>query len=96
MTDLTKAKLKICGRVQGVFYRQATCQKATALGLWGWVKNMDDGTVEAEVAGPTQHIDELIAWCWQGPPASHVKDFQVTWQDQALDISMSAPRFKIL
>lgn len=71
------AKLKIHGRVQGVFYRQSTREKARELGLSGWVKNMPDGTVEALAAGPENVIDELIAWCRQGPAYARVEKVDV-------------------
>ena len=67
------AKLKIHGRVQGVFFRQSTREKARELGLSGWVKNMPDGTVEALAAGPENVVNELIAWCEQGPAYARVE-----------------------
>jgi acylphosphatase len=66
------AKLKIHGRVQGVFFRQSTREKARELGLSGWVKNMPDGTVEALAAGPEGGVNELIAWCKHGPAYARV------------------------
>ncbi|HNH76956.1 MAG TPA: acylphosphatase [Candidatus Obscuribacter sp.] len=66
------AKLKIHGRVQGVFFRQSTREKARELGLSGWVKNMPDGTVEALAAGPESLVNELIAWCHKGPAYARV------------------------
>jgi acylphosphatase len=71
------AKLKIHGRVQGVFFRQSTCEKARELGLSGWVKNMPDGTVEALAAGPENVVNELIAWCEQGPAYARVDKVDV-------------------
>jgi acylphosphatase len=79
------AKLKIHGRVQGVFFRQSTREKARELGLSGWVKNMPDGTVEALAAGPENVVNELIAWCEQGPAYARVDkvDVQVSKVDEA-------------
>ena len=74
---LVLAKLKIHGRVQGVFFRQSTREKACQLGLSGWVKNMPDGTVEALAAGPEPVVQELIAWCEQGPPYARVEKVDV-------------------
>lgn len=66
------ARLKIYGRVQGVFFRQSTREKARELGLSGWVKNMPDGTVEALASGPEGTVKELIAWCQHGPAYARV------------------------
>ena len=74
---LVLAKLKIHGRVQGVFFRQSTREKARQLGLSGWVKNMPDGTVEALATGPEPVVQELIAWCEHGPPYASVEKVDV-------------------
>lgn len=71
------AKLKIHGRVQCVFYRQSTREKARELGLSGWVRNMPDGTVEALATGPENVVKELIAWCEQGPAYARVDKVDV-------------------
>lgn len=78
-----KAKLKIHGRVQGVFYRQSTREKARELGLSGWVKNMPDGTVEALAAGPETEVNQLIAWCRQGPAYARVEKVDVQMMDDS-------------
>jgi acylphosphatase len=72
--------LKIIGRVQGVYYRAATVQQAGKLGLTGWVRNCEDGSVEAVAEGPPAKLDELIAWCREGPPGARVTQVQVRWQ----------------
>lgn len=64
--------LRITGRVQGVWYRGWTVQRATALGLDGWVRNRADGSVEALVAGPAPAVRDLIAACRDGPPNARV------------------------
>ncbi|HTN48482.1 MAG TPA: acylphosphatase [Burkholderiaceae bacterium] len=64
--------LVIQGRVQGVGFRHAMCKQATLLGLEGWVRNRGDGSVEAVVVGPAEHVDLLHAWCWRGPPGARV------------------------
>jgi acylphosphatase len=65
------------GRVQGVFYRGSTVERAEALGLAGWVRNREDGTVELEAEGPAAVIDELVAWCRIGPPAAEVEAVEI-------------------
>ena len=62
----------ISGRVQGVWYRQTTAEKATELGLTGWVRNMADGRVEAVAQGPASVLDTFEAWLHQGPRLARV------------------------
>ena len=70
-------RLRVTGRVQGVGYRAALCAAAEELGLDGWVRNRSDGSVEAEVAGPSDAVEALIEWARQGPPAARVADVRV-------------------
>ena len=67
----------VAGRVQGVNYRAATVERASELGLGGWVKNLSDGRVEAVASGPLEALTEFAAWLWQGPPAARVASVQV-------------------
>ncbi|QQR60114.1 MAG: acylphosphatase [Candidatus Melainabacteria bacterium] len=92
---LTCIKLKIKGRVQGVFYRQSTCKEAIALGLFGWVKNKVDGSVEALVFGPDEKVQELVVWCHEGPPSAQVESVEVEDADQGL-ISEYLGRFVVI
>ena len=68
---------RISGRVQGVWYRGWTVERASALGLQGWVRNRADGTVEALFAGPSATVDAMLAACREGPPAARVADVAV-------------------
>lgn len=72
-----RVKLRVTGRVQGVYYRASTLEQATALGLSGWVRNTRDGAVELEAQGPPDAVDALISWCHEGPPAARVRDVAV-------------------
>ncbi len=72
MTDLTAHRpathrLVISGRVQRVGYRDWMVAQATALGIAGWVRNREDGTVEALVHGEEAAIEELVRRCGRGP-----------------------------
>jgi len=71
---LQKVRLIIAGQVQGVFYRASLQQKALALGVSGWCRNLPDGCVEAVFSGDGDAVNALIAWCWQGPPGAKVSD----------------------
>ncbi|WP_114952733.1 acylphosphatase [Sphingosinicella terrae] len=66
-------RLRIHGRVQGVFYRAWTVETARGLGLAGWVRNRADGTVELVARGEAEAIERLIALCREGPPAARVE-----------------------
>ena len=65
-------RVRIHGRVQGVFYRAWTVEEAQARGLTGWVRNRADGSVEAVISGPAGQVDDMIAACHRGPPHAEV------------------------
>ncbi len=81
----TNFHVLISGRVQGVWFRASTKQKAEQLGLKGWVKNTDDGCVEAVFQGNENQIIEMINWCHKGPPLAKVNNVDVT-KKQSVDI----------
>jgi len=72
----------IHGRVQGVFFRSWTQQKASALGLVGWVRNLPDGSVELLAQGGKDPLEELLRLCRIGPPAAQVAELQSRWSDE--------------
>jgi len=65
------------GRVQGVFYRATTKDKANELGLKGYVKNQSDGSVLIHAEGPEEVLNELTRWCKNGPPNAEVLDIEI-------------------
>tara|TARA_A100001015_G_scaffold308224_1_gene405480 strand:- start:52 stop:324 length:273 start_codon:yes stop_codon:yes gene_type:complete len=69
--------VKIFGIVQGVFYRKSTYDKAIELGVVGWVKNCDDGTVEALFQGTQVQVDTILDWCHEGPERAIVSGIEV-------------------
>ncbi len=69
---------RVTGRVQGVFYRASTRDKARSLGLTGWVMNMPDGSVELEAQGPDERVEELVSWLYEGPPYAKVQDVEIS------------------
>ncbi|MBC8748337.1 acylphosphatase [Paraburkholderia sp. WC7.3g] len=71
------------GTVQGVGFRQATVRQAHALGIKGWVANLDDGSVEAMLQGPANQIDRMLSWLRHGPPAARVTE--VSGEERATD-----------
>ncbi len=70
---MQRLSLRVHGRVQGVYYRAETRIKASALGLAGWVRNREDGSVELVAEGPRAQLDALLDWCRAGPTLARVE-----------------------
>ena len=70
-------RVRITGRVQGVFFRAWTQQQAIDLGVNGWVRNCDDGSVEAHLEGDEAAMKALIQRMHQGPPAAEVEHVEI-------------------
>ena len=70
-------KVRIYGRVQGVFFRQWAVNQARALGVSGWVRNCPDGTVEAHLIGEQAAVTKMITAMRQGPSQARVEDLTV-------------------
>ncbi|GAA5025619.1 acylphosphatase [Microbacterium fluvii] len=66
------------GEVQGVGYRYTLRMVATQEGVAGWVRNLRDGTVEAELEAHDDAVDAVLAWMAQGPPGSRVSGASVS------------------
>jgi acylphosphatase len=78
MTAEIRRRLLISGRVQGVWFRGSTKDEAEHIGgLKGWVRNLDDGRVEAAIQGPAEPVERLVAWCHRGPDGARVDRVQV-------------------
>ena len=75
--------LSIHGRVQGVGYRWSLRAEALARGLTGWVRNRQDGSVEALIHGTPEAVEALTAWAHIGPPAARVERVWCTDQPTA-------------
>jgi acylphosphatase len=71
----------VSGTVQGVFFRATTRDRAREVGVDGWVRNLDDGRVEAVFEGDEDAVGELVAFCHEGSPAAEVADVEVTHED---------------
>lgn len=67
------------GQVQGVGFRYFVQRRASALGLSGWVRNNDDGTVEAVAEGPRDRLEQLHSALEDGPRMAHVDRVDTRW-----------------
>lgn len=79
-TDRVRAHVFVSGRVQGVFYRASTRDKARTLGVDGWVRNLSDGRVEAVFEGSRPDVDRMVEWCQTGSSAADVEEVEVTFE----------------
>jgi acylphosphatase len=78
MTDQrVRRRVVVHGRVQGVFFRDSTCQRARACDVDGWVRNRPDGSVEAAFEGPPDAVDALVRFCETGPRGARVSRVEV-------------------
>ncbi len=77
---MKKAIIVIQGRVQGVFFRQKAREKAKELGLLGWVRNEEDGSVKIMAEGEEEKIKEFIKWLKIGPRFARVESTKISWQ----------------
>ncbi|MDD4282153.1 MAG: acylphosphatase [Candidatus Methanofastidiosa archaeon] len=64
--------VRVEGRVQGVYYRDSARTEARRLGVTGWVRNVQDGSVEARIEGDAGQLDGMLLWLRSGPPAARV------------------------
>jgi acylphosphatase len=76
-------RVVISGRVQGVGYRAWTVAAASKMQLKGWVRNRNDGSVEAVFNGEEADVHAMIEACKEGPPASRVNSIEsYAWKEE--------------
>ncbi|HRF10138.1 MAG TPA: acylphosphatase [Xanthobacteraceae bacterium] len=89
--------LLINGNVQGVGYRAFVASQAEALELEGWVRNRQDGSVEAVLGGDAEDIEEMIDSCRKGPAACSVSDIvQSDTNEDMLALRGDGRKFSLL
>jgi acylphosphatase len=74
---MSGVRVRIHGRVHGVFFRNWAMDRARALGVRGWVRNRRDGTVELLAYGADEAVEALTAACRTGPPSARVERIEV-------------------
>ena len=77
MAEAIGRKVRLFGRVQGVFFRQWAVKQARSLGVNGWVHNARDGSVEAHLAGDESAVAQMIEAMRRGPPQARVEDVTI-------------------
>jgi acylphosphatase len=78
MSEPRQARLyRVEGRVQGVYFRASAQREATRLGITGWVRNLDDGAVEAYACGTSEQLAGFEDWLWQGPAGAQVYNVSI-------------------
>ena len=75
---LQTISIKVKGKVQGVFFRQSTMEKARELGITGFVKNEADDSVFIMATGTEEQLEQLTDWCGTGPKKARVSGIEIT------------------
>jgi acylphosphatase len=78
---LTRKRVLVSGRVQGVFFRDTARRRAEAAGVSGWIRNTPDGSVEAVFEGDPSAVEALLAWVRRGPVRARVDGTAVTEEE---------------
>ena len=71
-TDVARVRVRVTGRVQGVWFRASAEREAARLGVAGFARNERDGSVVVEAEGAPAAVDAMVAWCRVGPPRAEV------------------------
>lgn len=75
-----RVRVLVSGRVQGVWFRQSTAQEALSLDVGGWVRNVDDGRVEAVFEGSPTAVNRALAYVRRGPDRARVDDVEIEYE----------------
>jgi acylphosphatase len=75
--DVIRRRAVVHGKVQGVFFRDSTREEAARHGVNGWVRNRDDGAVEAVLEGSGQDVEAVLQFLRDGPDRAQVNDIEV-------------------
>lgn len=89
--DKIRIHLFISGKVQGVYFRHNTRIVAMKFGVKGWVRNVEDGRVEAIFEGDAANVNAVVEWCHTGPPNAIVDGVKVeydSYHDEFLDFGI--------
>lgn len=90
---MSRVRVNVRGRVQGVFFRAEAEARARSLGLGGWIRNEPDGSVSAVFEGDPQRVESMVEWCRRGPSGARVEEVDVREDD---DSAGAAGGFRVL
>ncbi len=77
-----RLQMIVSGRVQGVFFRGAAATQARALGITGYARNLDDGSVEIVAEGRRDALELMAAWAHYGPSPARVEEVRIEWGEK--------------
>ena len=83
---MRRVHLFVRGKVQGVWFRATTAEKARSLGLRGLARNLPDGRVEVVAEGSPEALEALVAFCKKGPPKARVDGVDVRYSEAVGDL----------
>ena len=89
---MKRVRVRVAGRVQGVFFRATCARLARESGVGGYVRNLPDGRVEAAFEGPDDVVDRLASWCRSGPEMARVDDVEIVVEPPVGDASFRVAR----
>lgn len=78
---MTRVRVRVRGRVQGVFFRAEARARAESLGVAGWIRNADDGSVEAVFEGDDEQVESMVEWCRRGPAGARVQEIEAVEEE---------------
>jgi acylphosphatase len=78
---VTRVRVQVRGRVQGVFFRAEARARAESLGVAGWIRNLQDGSVEAVFEGEDERVESMVGWCRRGPTGAEVEAVDVEHEE---------------
>ena len=81
MAEDIRRRVVVTGEVQGVNFRNVTADEAEAAGVAGWVRNRDDGSVEAVFEGDADAVERVVEFCRSGPSSASVEDVDVAEEE---------------
>ncbi len=91
-----RVRVFISGRVQGVFFRESAKKQANKLGIFGWIKNLRDGRVEAVFEGKKEKVDKILKWVKQGPLLAKVEKTDIFFENYQKEFDSFEIRYDIL
>lgn len=79
--EKVRVHILISGRVQGVFFRDNTRKQAQKMGVFGWVRNLEDNRVEAVFESEKEKVEKILEWAKKGPMFARVDNIDIQWQE---------------